>query len=173
MNKKILICTGGTGGHVIPAVNFGNFLINKGFECCLILDKRGNKFSKNFNGKVFIIRSSHLSGNIFYKCNSLIDLLIGFIQSLFFLNKIKPNICIGFGSYATFMPLTALFFYKLFKNINLYLHEQNSVVGKVNLFFLPFSKSFFTNFREAINLPEKYKKKKIYVGLPDNKKFKS
>ena len=23
MNKKILICTGGTGGHVIPAVNFG------------------------------------------------------------------------------------------------------------------------------------------------------
>ena len=46
MNKKILICTGGTGGHVIPAVNFGNFLINKGFECCLILDKRGNKFSK-------------------------------------------------------------------------------------------------------------------------------
>ena len=171
MNKKILICTGGTGGHVIPAINFGNFLINKGFECCLILDQRGNKFSKNFNGKIFIIRSSHLSGNIFYKCNSLIDLLIGFIQSLFFLNKIKPNICIGFGSYATFMPLTALFFYKLFKNTNLYLHEQNSVVGKVNLFFLPFSKSFFTNFREAINLPEKYKKKKIYVGLPDNKKF--
>ena len=65
MNKKILICTGGTGGHVIPAVNFGNFLINKGFECCLILDQRGNKFSKNFNGKIFIIRSSHLSGNIF------------------------------------------------------------------------------------------------------------
>ena len=48
MNKKILICTGGTGGHVIPAVNFGNFMINKGFECCLILDQRGNKFSKNF-----------------------------------------------------------------------------------------------------------------------------
>ena len=42
MNKKILICTGGTGGHVIPAVYFGNFLINNGFECCLILDKRGN-----------------------------------------------------------------------------------------------------------------------------------
>ena len=55
MNKKILICTGGTGGHVIPAINFGNFLINKGFECCLILDQRGNKYSKNFNGKIYII----------------------------------------------------------------------------------------------------------------------
>ena len=29
---KILIVTGGSGGHVIPAVNFGNFLINNGFE---------------------------------------------------------------------------------------------------------------------------------------------
>ena len=25
-NNSILICTGGTGGHVIPAVNFGNYL---------------------------------------------------------------------------------------------------------------------------------------------------
>ena len=91
MNKKILICTGGTGGHVIPAVNLGNFLINKGFECCLMLDHRGNKFSKNFNGKIFIIRSSHLSGNIFYKFSSSINLLIGLVQSFFFLNKIKPN----------------------------------------------------------------------------------
>ena len=171
MNKKILICTGGTGGHVIPAVNFGNFLINKGFECCLILDQRGNKFSRGFNGKIFIIKSSHLSGNIFYKFNSLLNLLIGLIQSLFFLNKIKPSTCIAFGSYATFMPLTALFFYKFFKNINLYLHEQNSVVGKVNLFFLPFTRSFFTNFKEVVNLPEKYKKKKIHVGLPNNKRI--
>jgi len=171
MNKKILICTGGTGGHVIPAVNFGNFLINKGFECCLILDQRGNKYSKNFKGKIFIIRSSHLSGNILYKFNSLLNLLIGLIQSLFFLKKIKPNICIAFGSYATFMPLSALFFYKFFKNINLYLHEQNSVAGKVNSFFLPLTKSIFTNFKDVINLPEKYAKKKIHVGLPNNKRF--
>ena len=171
MNKKILICTGGTGGHVIPAINFGNFLINKGFECCLILDQRGNKYSKNFNGKIYIIRSSHLSGNILYKFYSLLNLLIGFIQSLFFLNKIKPNTCIAFGSYATFMPLIALFLYKFFNNINLYLHEQNSVAGKVNLFFLPLTSLFFTNFKEVINLPEKYKKKKIHVGLPDYKRI--
>ncbi len=167
MNKKILICSGGTGGHVIPAVNLGNFLINKGFKCYLILDKRGKKFSKNFNGEIFIIRSSHLSGNILFKFNSFVSLSIGLFQSLFFLNKIKPNICISFGSYATFMPLIAIFLFKFFKNLSLYLHEQNSVIGKVNLFFLPFTKFFFTNFDMIINLPEKYKKKKIHVGLPD------
>ena len=33
MNMKknsIILVTGGTGGHVIPAVNFGNYLIKKG-----------------------------------------------------------------------------------------------------------------------------------------------
>ena len=28
-----LILSGGTGGHVIPAVNFGNFIIEKGYDC--------------------------------------------------------------------------------------------------------------------------------------------
>ena len=41
MSKKIIICSGGTGGHILPAIRFGNFLIKQGFECTLILDERG------------------------------------------------------------------------------------------------------------------------------------
>ena len=48
MNKKIVILSGGTGGHVIPAINFGNYLLSKGYVCSLIIDKRGKKYSKNF-----------------------------------------------------------------------------------------------------------------------------
>ena len=80
-NNTILICTGGTGGHVIPAVNFANFLIEQGYECSLILDKRGNKYATKFKGKISIFTSSHLSGNIFFKIISLIKLMIGFFQS--------------------------------------------------------------------------------------------
>ena len=58
MNKKILICTGGTGGHVIPAINFGNFLIDNGYICSVILDKRGVKYSKDFKGDIHIINGS-------------------------------------------------------------------------------------------------------------------
>ena len=47
-DNNILICTGGTGGHVIPAVNFGNYLILKCYRCSLMLDKRGIKYAKNF-----------------------------------------------------------------------------------------------------------------------------
>ena len=53
MNKNyILILTGGTGGHVIPAVNFGNFLIEKGYNCYLIVDTRGEKFANSFKGQI-------------------------------------------------------------------------------------------------------------------------
>ena len=47
MNRNILIITGGTGGHVIPAVNFGNYLIDNGYECIIFLDERGIKYSNN------------------------------------------------------------------------------------------------------------------------------
>ena len=43
MKKKILISTGGSGGHVIPAVAFYDHLKNN-FEVYLTLDKRGSKF---------------------------------------------------------------------------------------------------------------------------------
>ena len=162
-----MICSGGTGGHVIPSINFGNFLINKGFECHLIVDERGKKYSKKFKGKIYLINSSHFSGNIFFKINSIKNLLLGFVQSLFLVIKIKPQNCISFGSYATFMPVLSTLLLKFFFNINIFIHEQNSVIGKANLFFLPFCRFLFINFKSIKNLNNKYLNKTFYVGLPE------
>ena len=43
MKKKILISTGGTGGHVVPATIFYEHLQNE-FDVILISDDRGIKF---------------------------------------------------------------------------------------------------------------------------------
>ena len=166
MNNKILILSGGTGGHVIPSINFGNFLIENGYECSLILDERGQKYSEIFNGKVKIIKSAHFSGNYFFKIKSIINLLIGLVQSLILIINIKPNKCLSFGSYATSMPLVVILFLRLFMKIKIYLHEQNSVIGKVNLLFLPYAECIFTNFDFVKNLQKKYLIKKYYAGLP-------
>ena len=166
MSNKILILSGGTGGHVIPSINFGNFLIEKGYECSLILDERGQKYSEIFNGKINIIKSAHFSGNYFFKIKSIINLLIGLVQSLILIINIKPNKCLSFGSYSTSMPLVVILFLKLFIKIKIYLHEQNSVIGKVNLFFLPYAEFIFTNFDFVKNLQKQYLNKKCYVGLP-------
>ena len=48
IKKKILIATGGTGGHIFPAVSLANYLLNKNYDVQLTTDKRGFKYIKNY-----------------------------------------------------------------------------------------------------------------------------
>tara|TARA_Y100001970_G_C13711194_1_gene592005 strand:- start:378 stop:557 length:180 start_codon:yes stop_codon:yes gene_type:complete len=43
MKKRILISTGGTGGHVIPSIVFYDHL-KENFDVLLVVDQRGSKF---------------------------------------------------------------------------------------------------------------------------------
>jgi len=173
MNKKnYLILSGGTGGHVIPAVNFGNFIIEKGYDCCLFVDERGIKYTKGFNGQIIIISSSHLSLNLLGKIQAIFSLINGFFQSCKYLFKIRPSLCISFGSYSTFVPLVVLVFFRFFGITKIFLHEQNSVMGKVNILFAPFANKIFLNFDKTLKLKKKYNKKLFLVGFPINHKIK-
>ncbi len=66
MHNSFVIFSGGTGGHVLPAVFFGNYLISNGYRCVLITDNRGKKYSNQFKGKVKTINASHLTGGFFF-----------------------------------------------------------------------------------------------------------
>ena len=45
--KKIIIATGGTGGHVFPAYSLANSLM-KNYSVLLTSDKRGLNYLKNY-----------------------------------------------------------------------------------------------------------------------------
>ena len=61
MTKKILIATGGTGGHVIPAYSLANYLMRNKYDIKVTIDKRGFKFLKKYKNINFItIESFHL-----------------------------------------------------------------------------------------------------------------
>ena len=49
IKKKIIIATGGTGGHVFPAYSLANYLKNKNFSVKLTSDKRGAIYLKDYN----------------------------------------------------------------------------------------------------------------------------
>ena len=81
MIKKILIATGGTGGHVFPAYSLANIL-NKDYEIILSTDKRGFKYIKNFkNLNVIEIPSSPL-------VKEFIQIFVIYIHYHIFYNKI-------------------------------------------------------------------------------------
>lgn len=149
--KKILILTGGTGGHVSPAIALYEEFKKIEYEVKIICDRRGLNYFNNICQKqdIKIIRSSpfNIALQKIFMC--LFNNIVGFIQSIFYLLCYKPDIIISFGSYATFAPLLAAVILK--KKFLLY--EQNSVIGKVNLYFGKFAKKLFLSV-PTLNKPD-------------------
>ncbi len=168
MKKNFLLITGGTGGHVIPAKNFANYLSIKNINCTIITDKRGYKYFDDYNGKIYIISSSNLNGSIIFKIFGIFQILLGLIQSFIIIFLLKPSHSISFGSYASFSPMLSCMLFKPFYKVKLYIHEQNSIIGRTNKFFLNFTNKLFLNFDMKSKINSKFKDKIFVVGSPEN-----
>ena len=86
IKKKILIATGGTGGHIIPAYSLANHFTKNNFFVNLTSDKRGLKYldyCKNL--KVIKISSSPLVKKKY------IQIFHIYIDNFFFNYKIVVN----------------------------------------------------------------------------------
>jgi len=173
MKKNILLITGGTGGHVIPAENFYNYLVKQNIDCKIMVDQRGKKYIKIINDKIKIIKSSNLSGNFILKIYGFFNLIIGFIKSFFVILYLKPDIVISFGSYASFFPMISCIILKRFYNIKIFIHEQNTILGRTNSFFAGFAEKLFLNFDISLKLKQELRKKIYVVGSPENENIDS
>ena len=142
--KKILICTGGTGGHIFPAISLAEYLEKKNFNVDFVTDYRAKKFINNINlKKINFINIKTPTGKkglgLIY---SIFLIFISFLYSIFFLLLKKPQLIIGSGGYVSFPILLAA---KLLKK-KFVIYETNSVVGRVNNFFLKSSTKIFTGY---------------------------
>tara|TARA_Y100001970_G_scaffold146843_1_gene180328 strand:- start:638 stop:1729 length:1092 start_codon:yes stop_codon:yes gene_type:complete len=160
--KKILISTGGTGGHVFPALSLGKFLSNNDFLVTITTDKRGYKFLNNFKQiEIKIINSSPISfsGPIKFFL-VLIKMFLAFFHSIFFLIKLKPKIIFGMGGYASFPVCLAAWLLK----IPFVIYESNLVLGKANKYLLPLSKKILVSYSQLKGIKNKYTKKAVEIG---------
>ena len=157
MKKKILISSGGSGGHVIPAIAFYDHL-KENFDVFLVLDKRGSSFVNEKKYKYKIVKSLRLNFNFLNLPIILIKLLFSVLKSLFFLKKNKVDILLGTGGY---MSVPICLAAKIL-NIKIYLFEPNIVVGRANKFLLQFCKKLFCYSDEIVNFPKRHKDK-IFV----------
>ncbi|MDA9189198.1 UDP-N-acetylglucosamine--N-acetylmuramyl-(pentapeptide) pyrophosphoryl-undecaprenol N-acetylglucosamine transferase [Candidatus Pelagibacter sp.] len=154
MNKKILISTGGSGGHVIPATIIYKHLEDN-FDVSMTSDFRGVKFlnKDEYNLKIFNVRP--ISKNLLLIPFDFILMIILIFKSISFLKKNKINLLISTGGY---MSLPLCLSAKIL-NIKLLLFEPNMVLGRSNKLFISYCQKIFCYSNNVKKFPIKFKNK--------------
>ena len=161
-NKRIIIATGGTGGHVFPAYSLAKHFLADKVNVELISDKRGMKYLKNYRDlKITQITSTTiLKNNIFQLLFSSLIIFYSIFRSFIFLLFNRPNLVFGMGGYSSFPVCIAA---KMLK-IPFIIYENNLHIGKANRYLLPYAKKIFVSHKELEGISEKYQKKMCEIG---------
>ena len=160
---KFLISAAGTGGHVFPALEFGEECINNNHEVIWIGTKTGieKKVVPNNIELLTIPMKGFRGKSLIFKIISLIGLIASILKSIFYLQKNKIDYVVCFGGYISLpVGLSAWICRK-----PLFLHEQNAIMGTSNNALKKLSKIIFLGF--SINEP--FTSKMMLVGNPIKK----
>ena len=156
--KKIIISTGGTGGHVIPAQVLYDYLYDKN-DVIIISDNRGLKYLDENKYKIKKIDVPKINKNILGLIPFVIFFIISFINSLLFLRQKKIEVLFSTGGYMSVPFCLAASILKL----KIFLFEPNLVLGKANLFLLNYCDKIFTYHKNIKNLPKKMRYKNFVI----------
>lgn len=163
---KIWIATGGTGGHVFPALSVATELAKRGHKITISADGRVLnmvKEGKPDKSKMVFVWASGVGAKS--KIKQMIALMkIGFSALALTLRFVfnRPDKLVAFGGYAS---VPAVFAAHLWK-IPTYLHEQNAAIGRANRFALRWVKTLMTSFQTVNGLPKQTNINIVYTGLP-------
>jgi len=161
-SNKIIIATGGTGGHIFPAYSLAIFLTKDDHSVEIITDKRGLKYlNKNENIKLILNNSATIFKknivNIFF---SIFKIFFSYTRSLVILFKAKPVIVFGMGGHASFPVCIAAWTLK----IPFIIYENNIQIGKSNKYLLPYAQKILTAYPDIVGIKDKYSNKVVITG---------
>lgn len=168
MPKKILLATGGTGGHIYPAIGLAQQFAKENAEVLFI----GGGLAQNryFDQQAFPFHSvacGTFAGKspipLFRACGKILK---GIWESRMVIRNFKPDVIVGFGSYYSFPPLVAA----RFQSVPIILHEANSIPGKVNKLLAPYALATGVHFPHTLSL---LKGHACEVGMPLRKQFRN
>ena len=165
MKKKILISTGGSGGHVIPATILHDHL-SETSEVIISTDKRGLKYLRNDSYVIKIIDTPRLN-NIFTLPFNFIRIFFQIVKSFFLLREKKIDYLFSTGGY---MSLPLILASKL-KGIKIFLFEPNLVLGRINKLFLTSCEKIFCYNNKLKNFPKNFGHKIIKISPLIRKEF--
>jgi len=127
-HRTLLFATGGTGGHIYPAIAIANEATERGYDS-LFLGQEGGMEARIVPFEGFRFHGVPAGKWDRESPNPMqgIKALEGFWQALNIVRRLKPDLVIGFGGFASFPGLAAA---KIL-GIPYILHEGNAHPGKV------------------------------------------
>jgi len=160
--NKIIIATGGTGGHVFPAYSLAKNFIKNDYLVEIITDKRGLKYLEENKDIKFILNNSAtiFKKNIINLFLSVFVIFFSYIRSVAILYRAKPMVVFGMGGYASFPVCIAA----KTLNIPFIIYENNTQIGKTNKYLLPFAFKIFVSYQDLVGIENRYNNKVLFTG---------
>ncbi len=165
MKSKILISTGGSGGHVIPAITIHDHLKDN-YDILISSDIRGLKYLDNKIYNIVVVNTPKLN-NLILLPLSILKVIFLTLKSLLILKKEKIQILISTGGY---MSLPLCIAAKIL-NIKIYLLEPNMVIGRANKFFLKFCEKIICYSENIVGFHKEFKSKLKIINPLIRKKY--
>ncbi|CAN5726470.1 undecaprenyldiphospho-muramoylpentapeptide beta-N-acetylglucosaminyltransferase [soil metagenome] len=160
-----MIAGGGTGGHAIPALCVADSLSQKGAVVEFVGSSSGIEVDlvPEAGYKLHTLPLRALAGGPVARARAAILFLKAFKRCRTLIEEFRPGAVLGVGGYASAPAVVAASTMRA----PTFLHEQNSVPGRVNRFSGRFSKEILTTFPDAA----KYLKNTSLVGMPTRKEM--
>mgnify|MGYP001290929980 CR=1 FL=1 len=170
-NSRIIICGGGTGGHLFPAISIKTQLSNRGAQVLYMGSKHGIesiRMTKDKNTYFLDIKGIHRTlsiSNIIENITFPFKVVTSIIKSLKIIYQYNPMIVIGTGGYSSGIPLISAIILRK----KILLQEQNSYPGITTRILSRFSNKVCIAYNEST----KYiKTNTIFSGNPIRSDFK-
>ncbi|MGU3536590.1 undecaprenyldiphospho-muramoylpentapeptide beta-N-acetylglucosaminyltransferase [Methylobacterium sp. A54F] len=160
----ILLCAGGTGGHLFPAESLAHALRARGIRVVLATDARVDSIAAEFPAaEIVTIPSATPSGrSALRRASAVVTLGRGFGVAASAIRRIDPAAVVGFGGYPTVPPVLAAQMLR----VPTVLHEQNAVMGRANAFLARGARTIATGFRDVRGVPPRATAPRIHTGNP-------
>jgi UDP-N-acetylglucosamine--N-acetylmuramyl-(pentapeptide) pyrophosphoryl-undecaprenol N-acetylglucosamine transferase len=172
---KIWIATGGTGGHVFPALAVAGALSARGHRVMVSSDGRTMEMVKKARaqaaesqkfGRAFVWAGGVGARSRARQAWSLLKIFVSAAALVARFMFFRPRRVISFGGYASVPAVLAARIWR----IPTLLHEQNAAIGRANAFALRMVGTLMTSFPSVSGIPKNVRRV-VYTGLPVRGEF--
>jgi UDP-N-acetylglucosamine--N-acetylmuramyl-(pentapeptide) pyrophosphoryl-undecaprenol N-acetylglucosamine transferase len=162
IDNYVIVTGGGTGGHLSVAKSLIDEFYDRGYKVIFIgstkgADKKWFEDYEKLDTTHFFETQGVVNQNILGKFKSALLILKALLSSLKIIKKYKVKKVISVGGFSA-APAS---FAAIIANTNFYIHEQNSVMGKLNRVTSKYATQVFSS----------YDKQSLIKDYPINQKF--